>query len=167
MAAWPVPESWSPATNSGVGVAATEGGSTRAGAGGGDGHVGVALGGGGAGVDGVGGAKSGSWASGALHGARAAAGGDSGGANGNRSVDRSAAGSSVLVPSGVELSGVVVTGPPRHRRLPAANPTPVAAQDAAETLSDTTREEPPGCMVTPYRQSAASIVRFWWLTMSS
>src|SRR5262249_45958619 len=38
---------------------------------------------------------------------------------------------------------------------------------AAPTFSLTTRLEPPGCMVTPYSTSAASMVRFWWLTMTS
>jgi hypothetical protein len=33
--------------------------------------------------------------------------------------------------------------------------------EAALARSTMTREDPPGCIVTPSRQSPASIVRFW------
>ena len=39
------------------------------------------------------------------------------------------------------------------------------AQARAATRSTITFDEPPGCIVTPSRQSPASIVRFWWLTI--
>ena len=34
--------------------------------------------------------------------------------------------------------------------------------EVLETRSVTTLLDPPGCMLTPSRQSPASIVRFWW-----
>jgi len=46
-------------------------------------------------------------------------------------------------------------------------PERVAGQALADTRSTMTFDEPPGCMLTPSRLSPASMVRFWWLTMSS
>ena len=43
----------------------------------------------------------------------------------------------------------------------------LSAARAAPTRSLTTLEDPPGAMETPYKQSAASIVRFWWLTITN
>ena len=42
-----------------------------------------------------------------------------------------------------------------------------ALETMAPTFSLSTFDEPPGSIVTPYSTSAASMVRFWWLTMSS
>src|SRR5207248_8383709 len=55
----------------------------------------------------------------------------------------------------------------RRRRTTGGHGGDVTGQLPEATRSLTTREEPPGCMVTPYNVSAHSIVRFWWLTMMS
>ena len=56
------------------------------------------------------------------------------------------------------------------RRRSVAIPRELAGSDRSRLdrhRSVTTLDEPPGCMVTPSRQSPASIVRFWWLTTRS
>ncbi len=49
----------------------------------------------------------------------------------------------------------------QHRRNRGDENPGVVHADCAATRSTTTRDEPPGCIVTPSRLSPASIVRFW------
>ena len=54
-----------------------------------------------------------------------------------------------------------------HPPRPLRDQTCRLPQADEDTFSTITFDEPPGCMLTPNKLSPASMVRFWWLTMSN